>query len=87
VSSQEAEYWRDKSAEIQTAAEKAKLVRYNTFNKEFNSWQFTMSSGDSYTKEQLRKLLVSLGIDGAREDLGDDMVEIVFYNTSVLTPV
>jgi len=83
----EAAQWRAKSAEIQTAFEKANLVKFNTFRKQYNHWQDAVSGFGAFDKEQMRKILVSVGVDGAKQILSDDMTELVFYNTSVLTPV
>ena len=84
LSPAEQEKWRKKSNEIQQAFEQAGLVRYDTFEKKYQPWNYAVSNNPS---DKIRTFLVSLGIDGARADLGEGMVEIVFYNTDVLKPV
>ena len=89
LSPEQAEWWRAKAKEVQDACEEAGLVKYNTFRKEYYSWIHALSGMNEFPSshlEQLRKLLVSHGIDGSRQVIGD-LVELVFYNTSVLQPV
>lgn len=75
--------WRAKSAEIQKAFEQAGLVKLDRFRNKYHHWQDAVLNNST---DQMRQILVSAGVDGARQDLGDGMVEYVFYNTKVLTP-
>jgi len=83
ASPQEQEFWKAKGPEIQEAFDKARL------GYKGKAWYNIVSdfSNRRDTREVIRKLLVSLGIDGSRQRIGDNMVELVFYNTNVLIPV
>ena len=89
LSEAEAAWWRAKSKEIQKAFEEAGLVRYDDLNKEYRSWSLVVSGSSMHNggRDSVRQLLVKCGIDGSKEVLGNGMVEIVFYNVGVLTPV
>lgn len=81
VSSQEQQDWREKSAEVQKAFEKQGLVKKSRFNDTYGRWIDAVLFSPT---ENMRKFLVSLGVDGAFTHLPNDQVEYVFYNTNVL---
>lgn len=81
VSSVDQEWWRAKSAEVQRAFEKNGLVRKSSFRDEYGRWNDAISTRPT---DSMRQLLVSLGVDGSVQHIGDGMIEYVFYNTDVL---
>lgn len=85
----EQQYWRSKSAQIQKAFEEAGLVRWDRFRNEYYAWSLAVSQSTGPQREQIRQLLVKLGVDGGKEiiDPEHNVVEIVFYNTDVLIPM
>lgn len=80
LSTAEQEKWRVKSNEVQEAFEEAGFVK-KWLDGTYKPW--TESVGNRPT-EEMRKLLVSLGVDGAFSILPSDMTEFVFYNTAAL---
>ena len=85
-SAEKQDWWRNKSKEIQQEFEKKNLVTFNTFRKAYNDWEDTLSNS-RVNPELVRQTLVQLGIDGTKQVIDTDVVEIVFYNTRVLIPV
>jgi hypothetical protein len=82
TSPEEQEFWKEKSKEIQAAFDKENL------GYKGKSWQNLVSDiSTSGQRDRIRKLLASLGVDGSRQRIGSNMVELVFYNTNVLSPV
>ena len=87
LSTADQEWWSNKSDEVQSAFEKAGKVRFRQHDKTYAPWQDVVSGMSGFWTDDVRKLLISVGIDGAKQVLQGGMIEYVFYNTSVLTLV
>lgn len=79
-SAEEQEFWKSKSNEVQEAYKNSGVP-----GSERRYWQDELAMNSN--RDFIRKLLVSMGVDGARQDLNNGMVELVFYHTGVLEPV
>lgn len=89
LSTDQQDYWRELSDNIQQ-----EFIKHNLVKKEFGKndkyyhWTTTIGmGGHQHNGEKIRQLLVSLGIDGARSILPSELIEYVFYNPKVLIPI
>jgi hypothetical protein len=81
LTAEERNWWNEKYDEIQKAFEENGLTK-ESFGKML-PWEHTVSDR-TFDRDAARKLLVSLGIDGAAQDLGEGYIEYVFYNPEIL---
>jgi hypothetical protein len=82
LSDDEKTYWRNQSRNIQDEFIKRGILK----SKNMHWTDAISSSGYIRDRDSVRKLLVSLGIDGSYTQLPNDLIEYAFYNPAVLTP-